>query len=216
MKTSVEVPDELMNKVKEYNLTHKSRPINMSGAFQETLERIIEEITKPNKIIKNPIDPEIITDSSLSLEAMRQKWWEDKQIGKSIINAGGIGVINLTNIIQKNPDLFETKEECRSWLHNKLKTEPPVIEIETPIIPNKQRKRPALNTTEEEALKFMPNRTTTKRPGCGEEHLIIPGSSAKRCANCGNPEQENSTKPQPDQQAQEQDTPTPPPVEAEP
>lgn len=213
LKTSIELPDEMYSKLKEYNSTHKDRPINLSGVVQDYLEKTVTGKQKqPDKSDKNP-NPEIITDTSLSLEAMCNKWWEDKQIGRSIINAGGIGLINLTNIIQKNPDLFKTKEECRAWLYNKLKTEPPVIE-KIPLISNKQRKLTAPNTVEEPP-KFTPNRTTHKCPGCGEEQLIILGSPVKRCVNCGHPGgQENSTKPQSDQQAQAQNNPPPPPTES--
>lgn len=159
--------------------------------------------------------PEIIIESSLSLEAMRDKWYKEKQIGTSIIKAGGIGVINLKNIIQKNPDLFETKEECRAWLHNKLKTEPPVIEIETPKPLNKHRNPPVLNISShdpEEPPKLMLRRSTVKCPGCGEEHLIIPGSPANKCANCGF---NFGTKSQSDQIAPGAGDPSPPPVETE-
>ncbi len=218
-KISIDIPDDLYYKVKEYNFIHKGRPINMSGMFQECIERILnkEQNHKPEQlepeIIKStePI-PEIIIESSLSLEAMRDKWYKEKQIGISIVKAGGIGVINLTNIIQKNPDLFETKEECRTWLHNKLKTEPPVIEeIETIKTPNKTHKLPPSNTVEAQ-LKFTPRRSTIKCPGCGEEQLELPGSPVRKCTNCGfNFNQEDSTKQQPDQIAAAQDTPTPPP-----
>jgi Arc/MetJ-type ribon-helix-helix transcriptional regulator len=154
---------------------------------------------------------EIITESSLSLEAMRQKWWNEKQIGLSILKAGGIGLININNIIQKNPDLFETKDECRVWLHNKFKTEPPLIKIEAPIISNKLRKSKALSTGEEPP-KFTPNRHTTKCPGCGEEQLELPGSPIKKCANCGfNFGQDGNTKPNQIAPAQE---PPPPPMGA--
>ena len=170
--------------------------------------------------VKNDITeaPEIITESSLSLEVMRNKWWKDKQIGISIIKAGGIGVINLTNIIQKNPDLFETKEECRTWLHNKLKTEPPVIEeIETIKTLNKSHKGTALKAAPantESVPSFIPRRSTIKCPGCGEEQLELPGSPVRKCANCGfNFNQTDSTKPQSDQIMPAQKTPTPPPEE---
>ncbi len=223
MKTSIEVPDELMNKIKEYNLIHKGRPINMSGMFQECLERIFNKEQSHDKIksstefetIKNiESDPEIIIESSLSLEVMRQKWWDDKQIGISIAKAGGIGIINLKNIIQKNPDLFETKEECRAWLYNKLKTYPPLIETETPKIQNKLRKPTAVNMNmAEEPPKFTPNRVMVKCPGCGEEHLEISSSPTKKCVNCGFNGLEDNTKPQSDQHAPAQDEPPSPPQE---
>jgi len=224
LKTSIEVPDELMNRIKEYNFIHKGRPINMSGMFQECIERILNKEQNPKQlepeIIKStePI-PEIIIESSLSLEAMRDKWYKEKQIGISIIKAGGIGVINLKNIIQKNPDLFETKEECRTWLHNKLKTEPPVIEIETPKPLNKHRNPPVLNISShdpEEPPKFTPRRSTVKCPGCGEEQLELPGSPVSKCANCGFNFGQENTEPQPDQIMPAQETPSPPSAEAEP
>lgn len=224
LKTSIEVPDELMNKIKEYNFTHKGRPINMSGMFQECLERIFSKEQSPDEIkrstefetIKNiEPDPEIIIESSLSLEVMRQKWWADKQIGISIAKAGGIGIINLKNIIQKNPDLFETKEECRAWLYNKLKTDPPVIEeIETPK-PHKISLRTSVTSLDPTIPpKFTPNRSTVKCLDCGEEHLEIPGRPVKKCVNCGHPKLEDDTKSLPNQHAPAQDVPPSPPTEA--
>ncbi len=209
LKTSIEVPDELMNKIKEYNLIHKGRPINMSGMFQECLETIFRKEQSPDKLkvqqnFKNiESDPEIIIESSLSLEAMRKKWWDDKQIGISIAKAGGIEIINLKNIIQKNPDLFETKEECKLWLHNKLKSDPPPEIIkETPykkgIIPNQNhtRKKDIISSEDTtEPPKFSPRRTTIKCPGCGEEHLELPGSTNQKCPNCGYIKQPNQHAP---------------------
>ncbi len=169
----------------------------MSGAFQECLEKIIKEenIEKINKtystepeIIKNIPDSEIIIESSLSLEAMRNRWWDEKQIRRNIVNAGGIGIINFKNIIQKNPDLFENKEECKTWLHNKLKSDPPEIEIEALKTTKKPNKLTVLNTPAPggvEEPKLTPRRTTTKCPGCGEEYLELPGSTVKKCVNCG-------------------------------
>lgn len=62
MKTSVEIPDELVKKIKEYNNTHKGKPINVSGVLQERLENIF-----------NPeSDDEIIID----VDAMYDNWWE--------------------------------------------------------------------------------------------------------------------------------------------
>lgn len=219
-KVSLDIPDELYYKLKEYNRTHRDRPINMSGMFQECIERILnkeqnhksEQQLEP-EIIKSTETPEIITESLLSLEAMREKWYKEKNIGVSIIKAGDIGIINLRNIIQKNPDLFETKEECKAWLYNKLKTEPPVIEeIETIKTPIKPRKTPIPSpNAEEEPPKFTPNCIVVKCPGCGEEHLEIPGSSVKKCANCGF---YFGTNLQSDQIALAQDTPTPPPMES--
>jgi hypothetical protein len=147
---------------------------------------------------------------------MRNKWWDDKQIGRSIVKVGGIRLININNIIQKNPDLFETKDECWAWLQNKLKIDPPVIEIETPIISKKPHKGTVLKAapTTESILSFTPRRSTVKCPGCGEEQLIIPGRPIKKCANCGFKfREEDSTNPQPDQIAPAQELPTPPPVE---
>ncbi len=61
MKTSVEIPDELVKKIKGYNITHKGRPINVSGVLQESLEKIF-----------NPESDEIIID----VDAMYDNWVE--------------------------------------------------------------------------------------------------------------------------------------------
>lgn len=46
MKTSVELPDDLLEKVKKYNKTHPNRPINVSGVCRLALEKEIEDISK--------------------------------------------------------------------------------------------------------------------------------------------------------------------------
>lgn len=128
------------------------------------------------------------------IEDIRNEWWTNKNIGLSILKSGGIGLVNFNNIIQKNPDIFETKEECKEWLNNKLKTDPPpAIEKETPlkkgIIPNKPNKSTSKilvsNEDPSEPPKFTPNRNTVKCPNCSEEQLNILGGPVKKCVNCG-------------------------------
>jgi len=164
--------------------------------------------TKPKP--KNVIEESAEILAVVDIETARQKWWDDKQIGMGIIKAGGIGLINLTNIIQKNPYLFETKDECRSWLQNKLITDPPIIDIETPPPTRKLHpKIPVISSADPtDPPKFTPNRSTAKCPGCEEEHLEIPGSTIQKCPNCGYIKQSN-------QQAPMQDIPPSPPLEAE-
>ncbi len=222
IKLSHTIDEELVSwldaEIKTKRFSNRSHGIEYTLMVLKGLGNQPTNPTKPAPV-KNDITetPEIITESSLSLEAMRNKWWKDKQIGISIVKAGGIGVINLTNIIQKNPDLFGTKEECRTWLHNKLKTEPPVIDIETPKPLNKHRTPSILNISShdpEEPPKFTPRRSTIKCPGCGEERVELPGSPVRKCANCGFIfGQDNSINPQPDQQTPAQETPSPPPSE---
>jgi len=175
---------------------------------------------KPKNTVHSIKESDEIIAVSLEVEAtidaMRNKWWNDKQIGLGIVKAGGMGIINLTNIIQKNPDLFETKEECKVWLYNKLKTEPPVIETETPSSTRKLHpKIPLISSADTtEPPKFTPNRTIIKCPGCGEEHLKLSGSTVRKCRNCGANMEKNNIKPQPDQHAPALSVPTSPPMEA--
>ncbi len=135
----------------------------------------------------------------LDLEALRNKWWIEKQIGFSIAKQGGIGKTNTNNIMQKYPDLFETKDECREWLNNKLKIDPPPeIEKDKPvkrgIIPNRTHAKHLVSSSDPaEPPKFTPNRSTIKCSKCGEEHLEIPGSPVKKCVNCGAMKQEDTT-----------------------
>ncbi len=135
--------------------------------------------------------PRVVEPAALDLEALRNKWWTEKQIGLSIAKQGGIGKTNTNNIMQKYPDLFETKDECRAWLNNKLKIDPPPeIEKDKPvkrgIIPNRTHAKILVSSEDPaEPPKFTPNRSTVKCPKCGEEHLNIPGSPVKRCGNCG-------------------------------
>ncbi len=44
MRTSVELPDNMGKQIKDYNNTHKGHPINVSGALQECLEKLLAEI----------------------------------------------------------------------------------------------------------------------------------------------------------------------------
>jgi Arc/MetJ-type ribon-helix-helix transcriptional regulator len=211
-KQSISIDEELVAWLNTEIETKRFASISHGIEYALTVLKT-QPLTK-TKNITQITDPEIITESSLSLESMRQKWWDDKKIGISIIKTGGIRLVNINNIIQKNPDLFETKDECRAWLHNKLKVDPPVIETEPPKPSNKHKPKATALSAGEEPPKFTPNRHTTKCPGCGEEQLEIPGSPIKKCANCGfNFGKEENTKSQPDQIAPAQEPPTPPPVE---
>ena len=171
--------------------------------------------TKQTLIKGHESYPEIISDP-ISLEAMRQKWWDEKQIGIAIEKTGGLGVVNIGNIVKKNVELFETKEEAKAWLNNKIKTTEPQIEKEIPEkIPAKTPHKPRPKTTSStEPPKFTPNRSTIKCPGCGEEQLEIPGSPVKKCVNCGYIKPEDNTKHLPDQHVPAQDVPPSPPPEA--
>ncbi len=46
MKTSIELPDDLITKVKEYNKTHVNRPINVSGVCRIALEQELDKAIK--------------------------------------------------------------------------------------------------------------------------------------------------------------------------
>jgi len=123
-------------------------------------------------------------DNTIALEVLRQNWWDDKQIGEGIVKAGGMGIINLTNIIQKNPNLFETKEECKAWLQNKINTSPPIIVLPEKI-KAKRAKNPQTISTTAGPPQFTPRRTTAKCPGCSEEILILGTTKVLKCRNCG-------------------------------
>ncbi len=43
MKTSIELPDDLMRRIREYNKTHANRPINVSGVCRIALEHEFEK-----------------------------------------------------------------------------------------------------------------------------------------------------------------------------
>ncbi len=47
MKTSIELPDDLLQKVREFNKTHSDRPINVSAvcrlAIEKALSKALEE-----------------------------------------------------------------------------------------------------------------------------------------------------------------------------
>jgi hypothetical protein len=43
MKSSIDIPADLMNRVKEYNQIHKDRPINVSGVVEMALELILAD-----------------------------------------------------------------------------------------------------------------------------------------------------------------------------
>jgi len=145
---------------------------------EEELRGSTRQTKKEPKTIKN-------------IEDIRNTWWVDKNIGFSIAKSGGIGFVNFNNIIQKNPELFETKDDCREWLINKLKIDPPPeIEKDKPlkrgIIPNRTHAKILVSSEDPtDPPKFTPNRSTVKYPGCNEEHLNIPGSPVKTCGNCG-------------------------------
>jgi len=193
---------------------------SMSHGIEYALTLLKGMHTQPQTKHKNVAQPELAEESAeitvVDVEVMRQKWWVDKKIGMGIVKVGGIGLINLTNIIQRNPDLFETKEECRSWLHNKLKSDPPPEVIKETlykkgIIPNQNhtRKKDIVSSEDTtEPPKFTPNRSTAKCPGCEEEHLEIPGSTIQKCPNCGYIKQSN-------QHAPAQDVPPSPPQKVE-
>jgi hypothetical protein len=42
MKTSIELPTELIIKVKEFNKVHENRPINVSGVCRMAIEKELE------------------------------------------------------------------------------------------------------------------------------------------------------------------------------
>ncbi len=69
------------------------------------------------------VSPTLIQEAKIDIDDLRTRWWTDKNIGLSIAQFGGID-INLNRIIQRHPDLFKTKDECRAWLTNKLKEGP--------------------------------------------------------------------------------------------
>lgn len=46
MKTSIELPELLLNRVREYNKTHANRPINVSGVCRIAIERELREERK--------------------------------------------------------------------------------------------------------------------------------------------------------------------------
>ncbi len=125
----------MVKQIKEYNRTHKGRPINVTGVLQESLENLLDEI-----------DPDIIPD----VDALYNNWAE----------------------------LLETKLECRTWLKDRLKKDPP---------------------------KFTLDRTIIKCPACGEEQLIIPGNPFKKCVNCDYTNPEYDTKSLPNQHASAQE-----------
>ncbi len=56
MKTSVELPDKMVKRIKDYNITHKGRPINVSGVLQESLEKLLDELD-PEYDTKSLHDP---------------------------------------------------------------------------------------------------------------------------------------------------------------
>lgn len=182
---------------------------SMSHGIEYALTLLKEnQFQNKQTLVKGPEPyPEIISDP-ISLEARRQKWWDEKQIGIAIEKTGGLGVVNIGNIVKKNFDLFETKEECKAWLNNKIKTTEPQIEKEIPekIPPKTHKPRPKTPSTE--PPKFSPRRTTVKCLGCGEEHLEIPGSTTQKCPNCGHIKQ-------PNQHAPAQDAPPSPPQKEE-
>ena len=186
----------------------------MSGAFQECLEKLLKEPdkTKPTPQPLNTEEPMPMDGGDL--EVLRQKWWDDKQIGEGIVKAGGMGIINLTNIIQKNPNLFETKEECKAWLQNKINTSPPII-----VLPEKTKAKRAKNpqtiSTTDGPPQFTPRRTTAKCPGCSEEILILGTSKVRNCRNCGADVSTLNVSHQPEPHAPALSVPPSPPPEAQ-
>ena len=185
----------------------------MSGAFQECLEELLKEPgkTKPTPQPLNTGEP--MPMDMGDLEVLRQKWWDDKQIGEGIVKAGGMGIINLTNIIQKNPNLFETKDECKAWLQNKINTSPPIIVLPEKI-KVKRAKNPQTISTIDGPPQFTPRRTTAKCPGCSEEILILGTSKVRNCRNCGADVSTLNGSHQPEPHAPMQDVPPSPPMEA--
>ncbi len=48
MKTSIELPDELIIKVREYNKAHANRPINVSGVCRIAIEQELNAALQEN------------------------------------------------------------------------------------------------------------------------------------------------------------------------
>ncbi len=46
MKTSIELPDELLNRVREFNKTHSDRPINVSAVCRIAIEKALDKALK--------------------------------------------------------------------------------------------------------------------------------------------------------------------------
>jgi len=198
------------------------------ASISHGIEYALTVVKNQNQTTKtNPTQttqPEQPGEYDIDREDLRNKWWTDNEIGLSILKQGGIGKTNINNIMQKNPELFETKDESRAWLTNKLKIDPPPEIVKDNnrhkkgIIPNQNHPKILVSSEDPaEPPKFTPNRKTVKCPNCSEEQLIIPGSPAKKCVNCGAkiPEPTDDPKPANNQEAPAQDIP-PPPQEAKP
>ncbi len=183
LKISITIDEELLTWLNSELETKRFASISHGIEYALTLMKEEEELRCSTRQTKK--EPKTIKN----IEDIRNTWWVDKNIRFSIAKSGGIRFVNFNNIIQKNPELFETKDECREWLNNKLKIDPPPeIEKDKPvkrgIIPNRTHAKILVSSEDPtDPPKFTPNRV--KCPGCGEEHLNIPGSPVKKCGNCG-------------------------------
>lgn len=106
-----------------------------------------------------------------NLEAKRQKWWDIKEIYKYITKAGGLDKSNTLVMYQRNADIFQSHEECKAWLRNKLKT-----------------------LTDKRGLKEITNYPQHQTqmtqmilcPECkGKNVLVSKTSTGRKCAHCG-------------------------------